>query len=147
MSTSESPIESGSPTHDNRVRRADAAYKPFPSFSEWSSMCLLDTTRWDRYTAELNELRKTSPDLLPKALEIVKRAAALDTGAIEGLYETDRGFTFTVATEAAYWQAALQQKGANVPALFKSQLDAYDYVVDFATQQVPIAEEIGRAHV
>jgi Fic family protein len=64
----------------------------------------------------------------------------VDTGAIEGLYETDRGFTFTVAMQAAHWQAAAAEKGPEVLALFESHLDAYDYVLDLATQQVPIAE-------
>jgi Fic family protein len=121
-------------------RKADAAYQPFPSFAEWSSRSSIDTTRWDRYTAELTQRRENSPALLSKALEVVKRAAAVDTGAIEGLYETDRGFTFTVAMQAAHWEAALEKKGPKVKALIESQLQAYDYILDFATQAVPIAE-------
>src|SRR5713226_9468302 len=80
-------------------RKADALYRPFPSFEEWSTKCAIDPTRWDRYTGELRRHRQASPDLLPRALEIVRRAAAFDTGAIEGLYETDRGFTITVALQ------------------------------------------------
>jgi hypothetical protein len=81
------------------------------------------------------------------ALEIVKRAAAIDTGAIEGLYDTDRGFTFTVACQMAQWEAALEKKGPRVRALFESQLSAYEYVLDFAVQSVPIAEAwIRRLH-
>jgi len=120
-------------------RKADAAYKPFPSFGEWADV-YVDEVRWERYTAQLEELRSATPDLLSKSLEIVKRAAALDTGAIEGLYETDRGFTFTVATQAALWEDALGQKGPNVRPLFESQLRAYDFVLDLATQAIPIAE-------
>jgi Fic family protein len=123
------------------VRKADAAYKPFPPFAEWSSGLKVDTTRLERYKAELNNLRATiSPELLARSLEVVKRAAAIDTGALEGLYETDRGFTFTVATEAAYWQVALQEKGPEVQALFESQLGAYDFVLDLATERAPVVE-------
>jgi len=121
------------------LRKADLAYKPFPSFAEWSKSSVT-TNHWDRYADELEGLRSQSASLMPKALEIVKRAAAVDTGAIEGLYDTDRGFTFTIASEAAHWEAALAQKGPRVRALFDAQLAAYDFVIDLATQAVPIAE-------
>ncbi len=123
-------------------READAKYEPFPSFAAWSAQITLDEARWGRYTARLEGLRKeSSPELLRKAKEVVERAAAVDTGAIEGLYETDRGFTFTVATEAVLWQSVVaEKKGPEVLALIESQLRAYDYVLDFATQKVPLAE-------
>jgi Fic family protein len=121
-------------------RKADALYRLFPSFEKWSAKCAIDTTRWDRYTGELQQRRLAAPDLLPRALEIVRRAAAFDTGAIEGLYETDLGFTITVALQSALWEAAIEQKGADVRALFDSQLHTYDHILDFATEAVPIAE-------
>jgi Fic family protein len=71
---------------------------------------------------------------------VVKRAAALDTGAIEGLYEVDRGFTFTVAFETAAWEIELAQKGEKVRSLFEAQMHAYDYVLDLATKAEPISE-------
>jgi len=120
-------------------RLADANYRSFPPFAEWAR-CQVDPVRWDRYTAILTERGKASPEQLAEAREVVKRAAAVDTGAIEGLYETDRGFTFTVATQAAIWEAALDAKGQQVRALIESQLKAYDYVLDVATQNTPISE-------
>lgn len=120
--------------------QADASYKPFPSFRDWSK-ATVDTGRWERYTTELNQLKNASPNMLKRALGVVELAAAVDTGALEGLYETDRGFTFSVAAQAAVWQTFVEeQKGPKVRALIESQLAAYDYVLDFATQQVPIAE-------
>ena len=77
---------------------------------------------------------------MPRALEIARRAAAFDTGAIEGLYETDRGFTMTIAVQSFLWEAALDEKGSEVRAMFQAQLNAYDHILDFATQAVPIAE-------
>ncbi|MEK6285300.1 MAG: Fic family protein [Acidobacteriota bacterium] len=121
-------------------READARYKPFPSFAEWLAKSTVDSQRWERYAEAIRKLRATSPDLLPRALEVVKRAAAWDTGAIEGLYPTDRGFTLTVAMEVTAWESLVEQRGANARALFESQLKAYDYVLDFATQEIPIAE-------
>jgi Fic family protein len=78
--------------------------------------------------------------LLQTAREIVTRAAAIDTGALEHLYEVDRGFTFTIATQAAAWEATLNAKGPDVRALIESQMEAYEMVLDFATLKQPIAE-------
>jgi len=118
----------------------DAAYKPFPTFEEWASRTSVDTVRWDRYVASLKEKSDLSPEVLSRAYQVVKRAAALDTGAIEGLYEVDRGFTFTVAFETAAWEVELGKKGENVRPLFEAQLHAYDYVLDLATKAEPISE-------
>lgn len=128
-------------------READALYKPLPTFGEWMEVAKVETTRWDRYIEGLEELKASSPSRLARALEIVRRAAAFDTGALEGLYESDRGFTFTVAMQSASWELAVEKKGAEVRALFESQLRAYDNILDLATESVPIAEAwIRRLH-
>ena len=121
-------------------READANYQPFPSFAEWSSKATVDSQEWLRYSRQLDDLKGSSSRLWPRLFEILKRAAAWDTGAVEGLYETDRGFTLTVAMEAATWETQIHEKGDNAQALFESQLKAYDYVLDFATKRLPIAE-------
>lgn len=122
------------------VHVLDAAYKPFPTFKEWASSTSVDTVRWDRYNAALQNRPESSVAALKRAREVVKRAAALDTGAIEGLYEVDRGFTFTVALETAAWEVKLAQKGAHVRPLFEAQMLAYDYVLDLATKAEQITE-------
>jgi Fic family protein len=118
----------------------DAAYKPFPTFAEWASRTSVDTVRWDRYNASLRDRSGLTPEVLNRAREIAKRFAALDTGAIEGLYEVDRGFTYTVAFETAAWEVELAKKGENVRPLFEAQLHAYDYVLSLATKAEPISE-------
>jgi len=125
---------------ETNIHVLDAAYKPFPTFAEWASRTSVDTVRWNRYNASLKDRSGLSPEVLKRASEIVKRAAALDTGAIEGLYEVDRGFTFTVALETAAWELKLAEKGENVRPLFDAQLHAYDYVLDLATKAEPISE-------
>jgi Fic family protein len=120
-------------------RQTDAEYRSFPAFADWTRNHV-DLVRWDRYSAVLQERGKVSAEQLAEAREVVKRAAAVDTGAIEGLYEVDRGFTFTVATQAAIWEAAVDARGQKVRALIESQLRAYDYVLDVATQNRPISE-------
>jgi Fic family protein len=127
-------------------RSLDAGYTPFPSFEKWLAMTRVDTVRWDRYNSLLQSHSAGLPsEALERVRNVVKRAAALDTGAIEGLYEVDRGFTFTVAFEAAAWEAALEQKGEHVRPLFEAQLHAYDYVLDLATKAEPISEAAIRA--
>jgi Fic family protein len=123
----------------------DAAYKPFPTFEEWASRTSVDTVRWDRYYSRLQGDSERSPEVLSRARQIAKRAAALDTGAIEGLYDVDRGFTYTVAFETSAWEAALAGKGEHVRSLFEAQLHAYDYVLDLATKAEPISEAAIRA--
>jgi len=95
----------GGPELNSRV--LDAAYKPFPPFQEWVSRTEVDIVRWERYNVSLQQNAAASADVLSRARKIAKRAAALDTGAIEGLYEVDRGFTYTVAFEKVAWEAAL----------------------------------------
>ncbi len=121
------------------TRRADAAYRSFPSFREWHAAAI-DTVRWDRYARLLQQRAELTPELLARARDVAKRAAAVDTGAIEGLYEVDRGFTFSVAMQMAAWEAQMDAKGAHVRSLIEAQLGAYDFVLDFATQAVPVAE-------
>jgi len=131
---------------DVNIHVLDAAYKPFPTFEEWKARTTLDTARWDRYNIDLkSRAAGLSSELLDRARNVAKRAAAIDTGAIEGLYEVDRGFTYTVAMETATWEAALAQKGEHVRPLFEAQLHAYDYVLDLATKAEPISEAAIRA--
>ena len=123
----------------DEIRRADAAYVSFPPFAQWVET-VVDPYRWDESVALLKIRGDVSPELLAKAREVATRAAAIDTGAIEGLYDVDRGFTYTVATQAALWEAALDAKGAKTRSLIESQLRAYEYVLDFATGSRPVTE-------
>ncbi len=52
------------------------------------------------------------------------RSAAIETGAIEGLYTTPRGVTLTVAMQGATWQASLHEIGPDVQGHFEAQLAA-----------------------
>lgn len=118
---------------------ADDLYRPFEGFEAWADL-ETDQARIARYRYRLKEYRQASSDLLHQALGVVRRAAAVETGAIEDLYTVDRGFTFTVATEAALWEAAVEARGEQARSLIRAQLEAYDFVLDFATERVEIAE-------
>jgi Fic family protein len=134
-------IPKANPFTDDDIRKLDASYKSFPSFAAWSKTPL-DLKRWESYTALLADLKQSSPNVLREAQAIVERAAAVDTGALEGLYETDRGFTFTVAREAALWEVTVQrEKGEKVLGYIKAQLEAYEYILDIATKKTPLTEK------
>ena len=120
-------------------REVDRLYKPFPPFSDWAK-CWVDEDRWGTCTAAHSNWRQVDAETLRRARKIVSRAAAIESGAIEGLYEVDRGFTFTVAAETAMWELALSSKGDRARSLIEHQLQVYERVLDLATQRVPIAE-------
>lgn len=123
-----------------------AAYEPFPAFDRWDVD--FDATTVERFAALLDEARERStPAARDAAVRIATRYAAVDTGAIEGLYETNRGFTRTIAEQTSTWQAALQARGEHVARSIQDALNGYDMVLDVVTHRQPIAEAwIRRLH-
>jgi Fic family protein len=114
-------------------------YVPFPPFADWASLPV-DTTVFDGYAAILDRLKASSdPATVERAIRTATRLAAIDTGAIEGLYEVDRGFTMTVAVEGAAWEAAIDAREPVVRRSFEDALAAYDYVLDIATGRTEIS--------
>jgi len=83
------------------------SYEPFPAFADWGVD--FDPSVVDAYADRLRQAKESaSEEAQRRALEVATRYAAVDTGAIEGLYETDRGFTRTIATQSEFWQRALE---------------------------------------
>ncbi len=135
------------PLSSDELARLDAAYRPFPAFSDWPD----SAPRPDMWRDALLRLERASAAAsehdLDRASRTAIRAAAFDTGAIEHLYATDRGLTITVATQAAAWEAIVNEREPNALALFQAQLRAYELVLDGATESFPIAEAwIRRLH-
>lgn len=125
---------------------ADSLYQGFPDFVDWPAPTEDDLRLWDRFVFRLREVRgKATSEALQRSVEVAVRAAAMDTGAIEGLYSVDRGFTMTVATQAIAWEHALDEKGENVRVLFEAQLEAYELVLDAVTRKLPVTEAWIRA--
>jgi Fic family protein len=119
-------------------RLTDAQYNTFPPFSDWKAQ--VNSAQWDQFCVPLRQHHQTAPEMFAKAVRMVIRATAVETGAIENLYETDRGFTRTVAEESTSWEAEVALKGAEVMPLLEGQFNAYDYVRDMAAQHEPITE-------
>lgn len=115
----------------------DAQYRPFPSFEDWPK----EVPRLHIWKHDLERLREASADAngedLRRAQEVAMRAAAFDTGAIEGLYPTDRGLTLTVATQAVAWEQEVDNRSEDARALFEAQLSAVELVLDLVAERFP----------
>lgn len=128
------------------LESADSLYPGFPDFASWGPLQAEDADLWSRFAASLQERRKAaSPEALKASVDVAIRAAALDTGAIEGLYTADRGFTMTVAVQGLAWEQMIEERGAGVRDLFEAQLAAYELVLDAVTHKLPVTEAWIRA--
>ena len=129
-------------------RGLDALYRPFPPFSEWAGL-RVNETLWDESLAILADRRAKSSEAVFRGMaERALRIAAVDTGALEGLYAVDRGFTMSVVEVGAAWEAEVEaQKGPEVAALVAAQRRGYDLALDAATSGTEISEAwIRRIH-
>jgi hypothetical protein len=112
----------------------DLQYRPFSPFEEWQGVGLGDA--WKDYLSALDEARKEAdPQVVDAAVDIALRSAALETGAIEGLYTTNRGITRSVALQGLLWETELAKLGEEVRGHFEAQLAAFDLVLDAATKR------------
>lgn len=127
----------GSALTQEQLAQIDHEYTPFPSFSVWPRT-VFGAELWDRdYDLLKDVASQASEEDLKAAQEIAMRTAAFDSGAIEGLYRTDRGLTFTVATQALAWKQQVEEGNADALALFRGQLEAFELVMDFVAEHYP----------
>jgi len=123
------------------IAAVDALYRPFPDFASWPHLGPIQRDLWARFSTELNDQRrKSAADQLERAVTVAMRAAAIDTGAIEGLYQVDRGFTMSVALQTFAWEHALDERGQGVRELFEAQLAGYELAIDVVTGKTPLSE-------
>ena len=115
-------------------------YVPFPAFQSFAGDGFDDTTL-KQFVALLQEAKEEAGnEQLRSAVDKATRWAAVDTGAIEGLYAVERGFTFSVAAEAAAWDNMHLHIGDAGKRAIEDALHAYDYVLDAMTESRPITE-------
>ena len=123
------------------LRALDAQYRPFPDFQTFLAAAKVDTDLWDRAAARLRQKQAdVATTDFDRAVEVALRAAAVDTGALEGEYTVDRGFTMTIAAQAEGWEEQLAAKGERVRRLFEAQLRGYELARDLGLSDVPITE-------
>lgn len=131
------PEDNVQPLDPDELAEIDAQYRPFPSFEDWPED-RPGADAWEHSRSEFEEISKGASDAdLKEAQAVAMRAAAFDTGAIEGLYSTDRGLTMTVATQAAAWEQEVAKQGPDARALFEAQLSAFELVLDQVTERFP----------
>ncbi|HEU5150705.1 MAG TPA: Fic family protein [Iamia sp.] len=126
------------------VRRAlaaaDAAYQSFPSVATWAQEAVA-LGSWDDAAEHLASVRAAAPvDAVNAALDEVLRAAAVDTGALEGLYPTNRGFTMSVARNVISLDQAEVEAGLGFRGSFEAQLRGFEHAVRLATEDRPVTE-------
>ena len=115
-------------------------YRPFPDVSRWTATGTIDTEEIDRLGVVVQSFEELPSEICQRAISAVRDAAAIETGAIENLYQLERGITITAAAEGAMASSALSGQPEEVRALITAQLQAYDFVMDFVTKAQPIAE-------
>jgi Fic family protein len=112
------------PLTSEQVAAIDAEYRPFPTFSSWPAVAP-HPDAWRRRVEELKTVSDgASADELVRAQETAIRAAAFDTGAIEGLYQTNRGLTRTIAEQTAAWEQQMQEQAPAAAPFFEAQLSS-----------------------
>ncbi len=118
----------------------DAQYSPFLSFEDWSRNAQVDAERWKTLRSQMKRARSSSDKgRVARAGEMIVKVAAVETGAIEELYPIERGFTITVAfASAVAAQAAMDRLTELGRNLVRSQMEAYQWIMDFATEARPI---------
>lgn len=115
-----------------------AEYTSFPTFSTWNAVDV-SYRDVDSATSRFSELKETvSQEALDRVLDMARRAAAVDTNAIEGIFTTDRGFTRTVAEKAGAWEQAMADKGSHVRPAFEDTLAGFELVLDRMTGKQPV---------
>ena len=141
----ELPIAGTDAEFDDIVQNAQHHYQPFPPFSEWPPLSPMQDRIWDDAKRRVEQSRKAaSKATIEQIAEELLRLAAVDTGALEGLYEVDREFTVSVAVEEAAWQSIGLVKGKPVEELIHAQRDAFALVLDAATNSTPTSEVLVR---
>lgn len=122
------------------VEPAIEPYQPFPALRDWLARPY-DGATVEQFAAQLEDMKQAlTHDQLKDAVQIATNWAAVNTGAIEGLYQVDRGFTYSVAVSSAVWQEIQAQKGASVADHVADAVRAYDFVLDAATESHPLTE-------
>jgi len=119
----------------------DAQYKPFPSFSVWIEGQDYGFSQWDTLAEQFNNLKNDiDPEQWQRAVQFAIRMAAVDTGALEGLYQVDRGVTHSIALQTTTWEIEADEKHPDIRRFFAAQLRAFDLIIDAVTDAIPLSE-------
>jgi len=121
----------------------DDRYRPFAAFDEWASTAVADDV-WLAYVERLTAVRAAHPSVVVDVDEKSLRKAAYHTGALEGLHPADRGVTLTIVTAEAWRDALALEAGDETVQHVDAALQAFDLVLDIATNHRPLTESLIR---
>lgn len=111
------------------ARLIDATYRPIPEIDAFLPEAV-DTVLWSERVESLKARQASANrEHVERAVSALLRMAAVDTGAIEGLYQTDRNITQTVADEVEGWRQAIESQGNLALRFFEAQLTAFDWLL------------------
>lgn len=115
-------------------------FEGLPPYYEWLRLAV-DARMWQRYSEALGKEHAAGGDqAFARAVDVAIRAAAVDTGAIEGLYPADVGFTTAVAKQEPTWEEQFQSRGPNARPLYEAQLHTYQLARQLTDSRIPITE-------
>lgn len=115
-------------------------YTPFPAFEKFGQADV-GLASYESIESTFAALKTSvGPEALQRAVDTATRWAAVDTGAIEGLYSVDRGFTMSIAASAAALDNAHLVVGEDIARAIRDAVAGYDFVLDVATKDREASE-------
>ncbi|MCP4959203.1 MAG: Fic family protein [Actinomycetia bacterium] len=130
------------------IAEIDARYSPIAPFDEWCRSTELRLELVQAASTEYEEAIGSTPaSARDRTLQDVVQAAALETGAIEGLYRPTTGVTLSLIEGAISIQRALgevTEGSSREEALIAGQRDAYHLALDVVTGAQPLSEALVR---
>jgi len=118
-----------------------AIWKPVSFDPAWLRV---DTSRFDaRLPMWMEQRQRADADKLNHFLEQTKRRQAIETGAVEGLYDLTRGATETLIREG-FIESYVGHADSTIPSgqlmdLLQDQFDALDMIFAFIKQERPLS--------
>jgi len=124
----------------------DATYVPISLFADWLSSAELRVAMIEATSEEFSEaIANAAMANRDRTLQDVIQAAALETGAIEGLYRPATGVTLSLIEGAISVQQALEEVAegsSREEALIAGQRASYELALDIATRAQPLSEAV-----
>ncbi len=124
----------------------DDRYTPIQTFEQWSTGIASDEQNIEQVSQTITSLRTTlGESRIQEALANTLDAAALETGAMEGLYPPTVGLTLSVLNGVINFEAVKRKiEDETQQRLIQGQRLAYDLALDVMARQQPFSEALLR---
>lgn len=123
------------------LAKLDREFKHFPDIAGWNNVSV-DLTAWDQKFSILKAKKQSlGQDVWQRASEYALRAAAVDTGAVEGLYPMNRAITYSIATFRFSSEPETQTIFEDIKPFVEGQLLGYKMAESAAMNQSTLINE------